>query len=1489
MSDENIDQDIQRQYNQTIHPRLTKELRKVCGRADFLIELLKASATSPDQRLASPSIVLWYEKGNEKQRAALEKFKCECRWLQVHLLQYSAQCYVFEDLPARLSRLMNRALLQHMQIADCTILAPQHGRSPYGATVTNQGGRRQTFGGWLLVDENQAFGLTTRHGFQHLNDDTEASDGKLGSSSSKMVFEVSAVRDSSRLNEGPNSLMHDDVTGPKMSEIHLEKDVNHLIPGSARQGILSSVPDTRSATAYYPKGLDAMKGDAESPEPDWDWVLLDVHNESASTLEAEMANIEYNSLFSKGDYREFVQPSGRVTVPIAGVGLCRGTLSATKASFFIGSSLHDVRRITMDQILPPGSSGTWVDYEGYACGVVVAARQDVPWAYMIPIGPILDDIKAALKTTNVRIPVAGELQSSFLDTIVKSPNLNLIGNSAPHVALPASIVDTTSSENALIPPQNTTPQATQAHSYSATLPLKRGHGSLRERWRRLGQGRRRIDSKPSEDDKLSTQASSESSSWTTNTETTRSSVPTSVDTEKTHQPRHNLAVSRRSTKTQETIDSLRNGQDHGKQSRQPPNSVPYVSSRSKIPYPHVLLHPPTSESQGPTSQRNASKAQDLNDFIQQVQYHGQHNNHAAQSNVPETIEESHQWRSSSRLKHLERLQLTYSRATSNASSIMTEDSHWDDILPEKVDCKLQLHLDSNEVASPLWPIPIEWVEKRSFQRISDAADKCLDEAKRQRQEKSPDPDLPLAEHYLENGSCRIVGKRNATNPRKLEDRRQIVDVLVPAICRFIGEHPRQRFEVEVKWHYSTISIKKKPGVPYRITMRDAIHEKRRENFAKVRYFPRSDLNRIMLASTSQVLIDEDNTVKNKEALKRLIYPNKAERLLAVCAYLMLDLSFLEDLLRANPTFNDQNCPKKNQRPEGINKADYDQFVDMAPSFFAHKFGDEEQADPEAYANIPDDVVVPIHFKDTDLLGAGAFSEVFKATIHPWHHLFSQDKTQAFALKIFKARSNQSEEKRMAKFQQERKMLRMLKAYRHSHNDHVVTHHAAWTQNGSFYILFPLATCNLKQFMELLPQLSLLPNCDTPVEMPYNPDTRTPILDKKFAFWFLNQLMGLAEGIQKVHQLAKVRVQESDGSGLTIPSTSQSAATGFHHDIKPDNILVFIDANEKNSYGTLKIGDFGSGRAVILSPSEFYTKNSTETPLFTKENTGAITYASPDIWLTGKMSRASDIWSLGCVFLEMLCWAFLPNMANERSFSTERTTENLLSSGAAQVADNRFWCVWKGPKGQRGSSQPHVIVNAAVRKKFAALKRMHHQEPRINAFGIVISCTEKMLEIDQSSRIDAERLKFALRAALFNAEAVLQYREDTDLYLLSEEPVRPSSPYLAAFPTSTSLPSAGSDLPDLAETPTDLFFLWPKQPPTQDRESSPTSSEAALILAGKVTTKPHEAASLTEDQQSEEQLDLDADETVTNSPDESWREKILASPGTQHTSSLWNVR
>jgi hypothetical protein len=98
------------------------------------------------------------------------------------------------------------------------------------------------------------------------------------------------------------------------------------------------------------------------------------------------------------------------------------------------------------------------------CGFIVAIRQDVPWAYMIPIEPILEDIKQKFGTTDVRLPKRGEIESLAVSSKVSETLMaieeddRILGSDNRRVSQPAA-----TSEN--LPIEGTFPK----------IPLKIGN------------------------------------------------------------------------------------------------------------------------------------------------------------------------------------------------------------------------------------------------------------------------------------------------------------------------------------------------------------------------------------------------------------------------------------------------------------------------------------------------------------------------------------------------------------------------------------------------------------------------------------------------------------------------------------------------------------------------------------------------------------------------------------------------------------------------------------------------------------------------------------------------------------------------------------------------------------------------------------------------------------------------------------------------------
>lgn len=119
---------------------------------------------------------------------------------------------------------------------------------------------------------------------------------------------------------------------------------------------------------------------------------------------------------------------------------------------------------------------------------------------------------------------------------------------------------------------------------------------------------------------------------------------------------------------------------------------------------------------------------------------------------------------------------------------------------------------------------------------------------------------------------------------------------------------------------------------------------------------------------------------------------------------------------------------------------------------------------------------------------------------------------------------------------------------------------------------------------------------------------TPILNAPLVKLMVRQLGGLAAALKKTHD-AKIR----------------------HGDLKPLNILRFRPTDD-NIIGTLKIGDWGLARYHPESTALRDKKGlHTTTKYFTRF------YEPPEVELGLLLGRQYDVWSMGCIILEVVVW------------------------------------------------------------------------------------------------------------------------------------------------------------------------------------------------------------------------------------------------------------
>ncbi|KAL8792443.1 MAG: hypothetical protein Q9195_004976 [Heterodermia aff. obscurata] len=158
----------------------------------------------------------------------------------------------------------------------------------------------------------------------------------------------------------------------------------------------------------------------------------------------------------------------------------------------------------------------------------------------------------------------------------------------------------------------------------------------------------------------------------------------------------------------------------------------------------------------------------------------------------------------------------------------------------------------------------------------------------------------------------------------------------------------------------------------------------------------------------------------------------------------------------------------------------------------------------------------------------------------------------------------------------------------------------------------------------------------------------------FLTWLFDQLSGLISALQQIHTLGPVRGQ--DGGDL-----AGRTSIGFHHDLKPSNILLFGKDTWEDQ--NLKISDFGSGRIGQV------TLGSGETIYNSNPSTGDPNYSAPEFAVDGRTSCPKDVWSMGCVFLEVLLWA-LGLAKNPDEFKYDRMVVPDVSSDR----DAMFWYI-----------------------------------------------------------------------------------------------------------------------------------------------------------------------------------------------------------------------
>lgn len=295
--------------------------------------------------------------------------------------------------------------------------------------------------------------------------------------------------------------------------------------------------------------------------------------------------------------------------------------------------------------------------------------------------------------------------------------------------------------------------------------------------------------------------------------------------------------------------------------------------------------------------------------------------------------------------------------------------------------------------------------------------------------------------------------------------------------------------------------------------------------------------------------------------------------------------------------------------------------------------------------------------------------------------------------------------------------------------HLINLLATYRHRQKYHLMFPYADANLRKYWD---------------------DRLSPSFDAKTVYWSLKQMTGIADALHRIHNFMVTFSLSPDGQLLVQNDTSLNVGQGEewfgrHGDIKPDNILWFNQSSQiKDESGILQIADFGLGKFHGRESRSRINPNTVISP----------TYAPPECKLRYPVSRAYDIWSLGCLYLEFITW-LLKGSAEIEGFANFRGRE-ATSTG---INDDNFFTI---------INDYQTDPKAIVREQVVDWVNQLHGNEKCSALihDLLDLVMTQLLVVDSKKRITAQLLHQELNGFLGRAKI-------DEKYLLEPAP-RPSS-------------------------------------------------------------------------------------------------------------------
>lgn len=304
------------------------------------------------------------------------------------------------------------------------------------------------------------------------------------------------------------------------------------------------------------------------------------------------------------------------------------------------------------------------------------------------------------------------------------------------------------------------------------------------------------------------------------------------------------------------------------------------------------------------------------------------------------------------------------------------------------------------------------------------------------------------------------------------------------------------------------------------------------------------------------------------------------------------------------------------------------------------------------------------------------------------------------------------------FLKEETILRDLGSKNHPH---LIKLLATFKKEGHYHLMFPYADANLRSYWDEQP----------------NPDFDEPTI-----LWSLRQMKGIAHALQVIHNFAVTipPPNPEDANAKKHGDTKLSVRKGEelygrHGDIKPENILWFKnDIAFQDNRGILQIADFGLGR--------FHGRDS-RSRIPAETVVASPTYEPPECKLQLPVSRAYDMWSLGCLYLEFITW-LLKGAQKIEDFSDFRGRIAV----STQIDEDNFFTI------VRDNGTQEAVVNEKVCEW---VEDLHANEKCSQLIHDLLECTmDDLLIIDAKERLKARWLHQKLLGFLKQAETDQEY-------------------------------------------------------------------------------------------------------------------------------------